>query len=68
MKILITSGGTTENIDAVRGITNHATGTLGKEVAECFLAQGHDDIGDDTKSGQTQETFQAQNHLGRNGG
>ena len=42
MKILITSGGTTENIDAVRGITNHATGTLGKEVAECFLAQGHD--------------------------
>lgn len=42
MKILITSGGTTENIDAVRGITNHATGTLGKEVAECFLAQEHD--------------------------
>ncbi|MDU6698612.1 MAG: phosphopantothenoylcysteine decarboxylase, partial [Streptococcus salivarius] len=25
MKILITSGGTTEKIDAVRGITNHST-------------------------------------------
>ena len=41
MKILITSGGTTEKIDAVRGITNHSTGYLGKEIAELFLAKGH---------------------------
>lgn len=41
MKILITSGGTTESIDTVRGITNHSTGTLGKYIAEKFLAQGH---------------------------
>ena len=37
MKILITSGGTTEKIDSVRGITNHATGSLGKYIAEIFL-------------------------------
>ena len=42
MKILITSGGTTEKIDAVRGITNHATGTLGKYIAETFLNEGHE--------------------------
>lgn len=41
MKILITSGGTTEKIDSVRGITNHATGSLGKILAETFLAAGH---------------------------
>ncbi|MGT2741863.1 phosphopantothenate--cysteine ligase [Streptococcus plurextorum] len=41
MKILITSGGTTEAIDQVRGITNHATGHLGKIIAERFLAGGH---------------------------
>ena len=41
MKILITSGGTTESIDAVRGITNHASGALGKRIAERFLSQGH---------------------------
>lgn len=42
MKILITSGGTTEKIDSVRGITNHATGSLGKIIAEHFLAKGHE--------------------------
>lgn len=42
MKILITSGGTTEAIDCVRGITNQATGNLGKIVAETFLAAGHE--------------------------
>lgn len=42
MKILITSGGTTEKIDSVRGITNHSTGTLGKYIAEAFLAGGHE--------------------------
>ena len=42
MKILITSGGTTEKIDAVRGITNHATGSLGKCIAERFLEKGYE--------------------------
>ncbi|SDQ16058.1 phosphopantothenate--cysteine ligase [Streptococcus equinus] len=41
MKILITSGGTTEKIDSVRGITNHATGTLGKYIAKTFLEKGY---------------------------
>lgn len=41
MKILITSGGTTEAIDQVRSITNHSTGQLGKIVAEQFLKNGH---------------------------
>lgn len=42
MKILITSGGTTEPIDSVRGITNHATGALGKHIADIFLSNGYD--------------------------
>lgn len=42
MKILITSGGTTEAIDSVRGITNHSTGNLGKYIAERFLKGGHE--------------------------
>lgn len=42
MKLLITSGGTSEPIDSVRGITNHATGTLGKIIAETALAAGHE--------------------------
>lgn len=42
MKLLITSGGTTEPIDAVRGITNHSTGQLGKLVAETFLKHQHE--------------------------
>ena len=41
MKILITSGGTTEKIDQVRGITNHSSGCLGKKIAEKFLAVNH---------------------------
>ncbi len=41
MKILITSGGTSEKIDQVRAITNQATGHLGKVMAEIFLAAGH---------------------------
>ncbi|MGT2660065.1 phosphopantothenate--cysteine ligase [Streptococcus urinalis] len=41
MKILITSGGTTEAIDSVRAITNHSTGKLGKEIATTFLKNGH---------------------------
>lgn len=42
MKILITSGGTSEAIDRVRAITNHSTGTLGKIIAEAFLTAGHE--------------------------
>lgn len=40
MKLLITSGGTSEKIDQVRSITNHSTGKLGALIAENFLAQG----------------------------
>ncbi|MDR9868532.1 phosphopantothenate--cysteine ligase [Lactococcus cremoris] len=42
MKVLITSGGTTEPIDEVRGISNFATGSLGKLAAEKFLQAGHE--------------------------
>lgn len=42
MKILITSGGTSEKIDKVRSITNHSTGQLGKVIAEYYLAKSHD--------------------------
>lgn len=41
MKILITSGGTSAKIDQVRSITNHASGNLGKIIAELFLQKGH---------------------------
>ena len=40
MKLLITSGGTSEKIDQVRSITNHSTGRLGALIAESFLTQG----------------------------
>lgn len=42
MRVLITSGGTTEPIDNVRGISNFATGSLGKKTTECFLRAGHE--------------------------
>lgn len=42
MKILITSGGTSEAIDRVRSITNHSTGQLGKIIAETFLQAGYE--------------------------
>ncbi|MDQ0221762.1 phosphopantothenate--cysteine ligase [Streptococcus moroccensis] len=41
MKIIITSGGTSEAIDSVRDITNKATGRLGQVMAERFLEAGH---------------------------
>ncbi|HEM6399192.1 TPA: phosphopantothenate--cysteine ligase [Streptococcus suis] len=41
MKLLITSGGTSEAIDQVRAITNHASGNLGKIIAEQALRIGH---------------------------
>lgn len=40
MKILVTSGGTSERIDQVRSITNHSTGQLGKVITESLLEQG----------------------------
>lgn len=39
MNILITAGGTAEKIDAVRKITNDATGRLGCRIAEAFRRQ-----------------------------
>lgn len=42
MKLLITSGGTSEAIDQVRSITNHASGNLGKIIAEQALRIGHE--------------------------
>jgi len=38
MRILITSGGTTEKIDEVRSISNNSTGKLGKSIAETFAS------------------------------
>jgi phosphopantothenate-cysteine ligase len=44
MKILITSGGTTEKIDEVRKIKNTATGRLGALIAEEFSVQSNAEI------------------------
>ena len=44
MKVLITSGGTTEKIDEVRKIKNMASGMLGSLIAEEFLKQSEADI------------------------
>lgn len=41
MKILVTSGGTSEAIDSVRSITNHSSGRLGKLITETLLEAGH---------------------------
>lgn len=43
MRVLITAGGTREDIDAVRGISNYATGRLGSIIAEQFL-QANDEV------------------------
>ncbi|MCL2421645.1 MAG: phosphopantothenate--cysteine ligase [Defluviitaleaceae bacterium] len=40
MKILITAGGTREDIDTVRGITNYSTGRLGSCIADRFIEAG----------------------------
>ena len=42
MKILLTSGGTSEKIDRVRSITNHSSGKLGKIITETLLKAGHE--------------------------
>lgn len=44
MNIIITAGGTTERIDAVRKITNTGTGKLGSLTAEEFIKQGGSNI------------------------
>jgi len=42
MKVLITAGGTREDIDDIRSITNHSTGRLGSIVADKFIQEGAD--------------------------
>lgn len=42
MKILVTSGGTSEAIDSARSITNHSSGRLGKIITETLLKAGHE--------------------------
>ena len=42
MKILVTSGGTSEKIDRVRSITNHSSGKLGRIITETLLKAGHE--------------------------
>lgn len=44
MKVLITSGGTTEKIDDVRVLTNISSGALGAFIAREFLVNGHDEV------------------------
>ncbi len=42
LKVLVTSGGTQENIDAVRMITNRSTGTTGAAIADTLTELGFD--------------------------
>lgn len=42
MKILITAGGTTEPIDAVRGITNFSSGKLGVRLATALMDEHYE--------------------------
>ena len=42
MKILVTSGGTSEAIDRVRSITNNSTGRLGLVITEALIKAGHE--------------------------
>ncbi|MCL4547374.1 MAG: bifunctional phosphopantothenoylcysteine decarboxylase/phosphopantothenate--cysteine ligase CoaBC [Bacteroidetes bacterium] len=42
LKVLITSGGTKENIDGVRFISNLSTGKTAASIADYFLRRGHD--------------------------
>ena len=44
LKVLITSGGTSEYIDDVRIITNISTGKLGAKIADAFNNAGHEVI------------------------
>jgi len=40
MNVLITAGGTREDIDSVRSVSNHATGRLGSLIADSFAKEG----------------------------
>lgn len=40
LRVLVTAGGTREEIDTVRSITNHATGRLGSLIADAFAGKG----------------------------
>lgn len=42
LKVLVTSGGTTESIDAVRVLTNISTGSTGAGIAQYFAERGHE--------------------------
>ena len=39
-KVIVTSGGTMEDIDKVRYITNYSSGKMGTEIAKCFENMG----------------------------
>ncbi|MDO8492976.1 MAG: phosphopantothenoylcysteine decarboxylase [bacterium] len=42
MRVLVTAGGTDEDIDAIRSITNNATGRTGEKIARYFRGKEHD--------------------------
>ena len=42
LRVLVTSGGTSEPIDGVRVITNSSTGSTGAAIADRLARQGHD--------------------------
>lgn len=42
MKILVTGGGTSEDVDGVRRITNMSTGSLAFEILQAFDGKGHE--------------------------
>lgn len=44
MEFIITAGSTSEDIDTVRSITNHATGMLGRKIAETLVEKGGDSV------------------------
>ncbi len=48
-KIVITAGGTVENIDPVRYISNHSSGKMGAALAKVALSQGADVVLIDAK-------------------
>lgn len=54
MRILITAGGTSENIDSVGKITNSSSDRLGAVIAEQMLQNGHDTMTLYTSMGKKQ--------------
>ena len=62
-KILVTAGGTTEPIDAVRSITNESSGRLGAKIADAFAQLGFEVVYLHTeKSLYGEECFRLRNH------